>query len=31
MNTLGNLITTIQDTNTFFLNKVQKQVNMALV
>ena len=30
LNTLENLTTTIQDTNTFFLNKVQKQVNTAL-
>jgi len=30
LNTLENLATTIQDTNTFFLNKVQKQVNTAL-
>jgi hypothetical protein len=30
MNTLENLTTVIQDTNTFFLNKVQKQVNTAM-
>ena len=30
LNTLENLATTTQDTNTFFLNKVQKQVNTAL-
>jgi predicted nuclease of restriction endonuclease-like (RecB) superfamily len=30
LNTLENLATTIQDANTFFLNKVQKQVNTAL-
>ena len=29
-NTLDNLATTIQDTNTFFLDKVQRQVNTAL-
>lgn len=29
LNTLENLAITIQDTNTFFLNKVQKQVNTA--
>ena len=29
-NTLENLATTIQDTNTFFLNKAQHQVNTAL-
>ena len=30
LNTLENLATTIQDTNTFFLDKVQRQVNTAL-
>ncbi len=30
LNTLENLATTIQDTNSFFLNKVQRQVNTAL-
>src|SRR5665213_2212310 len=30
LNTLENLATTIKNTNTFFLNKVQKQVNTAL-
>ncbi|MEO6707473.1 MAG: PDDEXK nuclease domain-containing protein [Ginsengibacter sp.] len=30
LNTLENLATTIQNTNTYFLNKVQKQVNTAL-
>ena len=30
LNTLENLTTTIQDTNTFFLDKVQRQVNTAL-
>ncbi|MCW3090039.1 MAG: cytoplasmic protein [Ferruginibacter sp.] len=30
INTLENLTTTIQDTNTFFVNKVLKQVNTAL-
>lgn len=30
MNTLQNLTKAIQDTNTFFLNKVQKQVNVAM-
>lgn len=30
MNTLENLITAIQDTNKFFLNKAQKQVNVAM-
>jgi predicted nuclease of restriction endonuclease-like (RecB) superfamily len=30
INTLENLTTTIQATNTYFLNKVQKQVNTAL-
>lgn len=30
LNTLENLTTTIQDTNSFFLNKVQRQVNTAL-
>lgn len=30
MKTLENLTTAIQDTNSFFLNKVQKQVNVAM-
>jgi predicted nuclease of restriction endonuclease-like (RecB) superfamily len=30
MNTLNSLTTAIQDTNTFFFNKVQKQVNAAM-
>jgi predicted nuclease of restriction endonuclease-like (RecB) superfamily len=30
MNTLKSLTTAIQDTNTFFFNKVQKQVNAAM-
>lgn len=30
LNTLENLATTIQNTNTFFLHKVQRQVNTAL-
>jgi len=30
LNTLENLATSIQNTNTFFLNKVQKQVNTAM-
>ena len=30
LNTLENLVTTIEDTNTFFMDKVQKQVNTAL-
>ena len=30
LNTLENLATTIQNTNTYFLNKVQKQVNTTL-
>jgi len=30
LNTLENLASTIQNTNTYFLNKVQKQVNTAL-
>ena len=30
LNTLENLATTIQNTNTYFLNKVQKQINTAL-
>lgn len=30
MNTFENLTTAIQDTNAFFLNKVQKQVNVAM-
>lgn len=30
LNTLENLARTIQDTNSFFLNKVQRQVNKAL-
>jgi len=30
INNLENLTTTIQETNSFFLNKVQKQVNTAL-
>ena len=30
LNTLENLATTIQNINTFFLNKVQRQVNTAL-
>ena len=30
LNTLENLTTTIQDTNSFFLDKVQRQVNTAL-
>ena len=30
LNTLENLANIIQDTNTYFLNKVQKQVNTAL-
>lgn len=30
LNSLENLATTIQDTNTFFLDKVQRQVNTAL-
>ena len=30
LNTLENLATTIQDTNAYFLNKVQSQVNTAL-
>ena len=30
INTLENLTTTIQDTNAFFLDKVQRQVNTAL-
>jgi hypothetical protein len=29
-NTLENLATTIQDTNIFFLDKVQRQVNTVL-
>lgn len=30
LNTIENLATTIHDTNTFFLDKVQRQVNTAL-
>ena len=30
MNTLENLSKAIQDTNKFFLNKVQKQVNVSM-
>ena len=30
MNTLENLTTAIRDTNSFFLNKAQKQVNIAM-